>query len=91
MAIMQGDGNWVWTLAESALAVLSIVFVWYLTTIGRDRDPAKQKRGRQELDEYAEGIQGDHSPLPKFLIWTYVFVGVWTVAYVIWTGTHGFF
>ncbi|BDI34075.1 hypothetical protein CCAX7_61260 [Capsulimonas corticalis] len=88
MNIMQGQDNWIWLLAEVATTIFSVIAVWYVTIIGRDRDPAKQKRGEEAIVSYGD-IEEDHAPLPKFLIWTYVLFGGWTAAYLVWTGFHG--
>ena len=90
MDLMQGQNNWLWFLVEAALCVLSIAFIWYLTMIGRDRKPNVQRRGEERITSYGE-VEEEHSPLPKFLIITYVLFGIWAVIYLISTGMYGLY
>ena len=88
MAIMQGADAWFWFWLAQLLVVALSLATWYYTIIGRDRAPRKQRRGEETVERYGT-IEEDRAPLPKFLIWTYVGVGIWAVAYAVWTGIEG--
>ena len=59
-----------------------------LHDVGRDRSPRKQRRGEETIERYGS-IEEDRAPLPRFLLWTYIGVAVWVVAYAVWTGIEG--
>lgn len=88
MAIMQGNDTWFWFWLTLLLTVGGATAVWYFTIVGRDRTPRKQRRGEETIERYGT-IEEDRAPMPRFLLWTYIGVGVWGVAYAIWTGIEG--
>ena len=88
MAMMQGADTWFWLWMAATWTVLGSLATWYFTIVGRDRPPRKQRRGEETVERYGT-IEEDRAPLPKFLIWTFVGVGVWAVAYAVWTGIEG--
>jgi hypothetical protein len=88
MFIMQGDDSGYWAIWAVVLSVLSVLFVWYMVITGRDHKPKTQARGEHEIERFGE-LEQDHAPLSKFLILTYVGIGVWVVIYVVWTGIEG--
>ena len=88
MNLMQASDNWIWFAAETALTLLSIIAVWFVTLVGRDRNPTRQKRGEEGTTKYAD-VEEDHSPLPKFLILTYIVFGAWMLGYLFSTGIFG--
>jgi hypothetical protein len=90
MQIMQGDNNWIWFASQALISILLVVAVWYVTIVGRDRNPNKQKRGEQNITRYAD-VEEDHSPVPKFLVWTYIGFGIWTAIYLACTGFYGLY
>lgn len=88
MAIMQGADAWFWFWVAQILLVGLSLATWYFTIIGRDRPPHKQRRGEETIERYGS-IEEDRAPLPKFIIWTMVGVGIWVVVYALWTGIEG--
>ena len=88
MAIMQGADTWFWLWLSVLLTAALSLATWYYTIVGRDRPPRKQRRGEETIERYGS-IEEDRAPLPKFLIWTYIGVAVWAVAYAVWTGVEG--
>ncbi len=88
MAIMQGADSWFWMWTALILVVAISLATWYFTVIGRDRPNRKQRRGEETIERYGT-IEEDRAPLPKFLVWTYIGIGVWVLVYVIWTGIEG--
>lgn len=88
MAIMQGADSWFWLWVAFFLTIASCLATWFFTIVGRDRPPRKQRRGEETIVRYGS-IEEDRAPLPKFLIWTYVGLAIWVVAYVLWTGLEG--
>jgi hypothetical protein len=88
MAIMQGADTWFWFWLAQLLIVTLSLATWYYTTVGRDHPPRKQRRGEENIERYGT-IEEDRAPPPKFLIWTYVGVGIWAIAYAVWTGIEG--
>lgn len=86
---MQGQDNLTWFLAEMALTVMSVVFIWYLTIIGREHKSPPRKH-EQKITSYGE-VEEAHAPLPKFLIITYVLFGIWALTYLISTGINGLY
>jgi hypothetical protein len=88
MAIMQGADTWFWFWLAQLLIVALSLATWYYTIIGRDRTPRKQRRGEETIERYGS-IEEDRAPLPKFLIWSYIGLGIWVIAYAVWTGIEG--
>jgi membrane protein DedA with SNARE-associated domain len=88
MALFQGADDVFWFWIVVIFTILTALITWYWTIVGRDRKPRKQRRGEETIEHYGT-IQEDRAPLPKFLIWTYIGVAIWAVAYVIWTGFEG--
>ena len=88
MVIMQGADTWFWLGISGLLTLGSSLAVWYFVVVGRDRKPTRQRRGEETLERYGT-IEEDRAPLPKFLIWTFVGVGIWAVGYAVWTGVEG--
>ena len=88
MAVMQGPESVMWFFVTVIFSVLACVFTWYLVITGRDRAPRRRRQGESTVVKYGD-LEEDRSPVSKFLIWTYVGVGIWSVAYLIWTGIHG--
>ena len=85
---MQGADSWFWMWTALILVVAISLATWYFTVIGRDRPNRKQRRGEETIERYGT-IEEDRAPLPKFLVWTYIGIGVWVLVYVIWTGIEG--
>ena len=85
---MQGADSWFWMWTALILVVAISLATWYFTVIGRDRPNRKQRRGEETVERYGT-IEEDRAPLPKFLVWTYIGIGVWVLVYVIWTGIEG--
>lgn len=85
---MQGADSWFWLWAALILTIGLSLATWYFTVIGRDRPNRKQRRGEETIERYGT-IEEDRAPLPKFLVWTYIGIGVWVLVYVIWTGIEG--
>lgn len=88
MVIMQGADTWYWLWMAMLFLIAGTVATWYYVIIGRDRPIRKQRRGAETVERYGT-IEEDRSPTPKFLYWTYIGVGVWAVAYIVWTGISG--
>ncbi len=88
MALFQGADNTFWFWVSTALIVLTAAAAWYWTVVGRDRSPRRQRRGEETIERYGT-IEEDRAPLPKFLIYTYIGVALWIVAYALWTGIEG--
>ncbi len=88
MAIMQGADSWFWMWTALILVVATSLATWYFTVIGRDRTTLKNRRGEETIERYGT-IEEDRAPLPKFLVWTYIGIGVWVIVYVVWTGIEG--
>lgn len=88
MVIMQGADTWFWFWMAILLTGAFSLATWYYVIIGRDRPVRKQRRGEETVERYGT-IEEDRSPTPKFLMWTYIGVGIWALAYVIWTGING--
>jgi hypothetical protein len=88
MAIMQGADTWFWFWMAMILMVAFTLATWYYVIIGRDRPVRKQRRGEETVEHYGS-LQEDRAPTPRFLMWTYIGIGVWAVVYVIWTGING--
>lgn len=88
MALFQGGDNAYWFWIGVALTAAFSLAVWYFVIVGRDRPPVKQRRGEQTVEHYGT-IEEDRAPMPRFLFWTFVGVGVWALVYAIWTGVNG--
>ena len=88
MALMQGPESLMWFLLTVLFTVLACAFTWYLVVTGRDRAPRRQRKGQSTIVKYGD-IEEDRAPVSKFLMWTYVGVGVWSIGYLIWTGFRG--
>ncbi len=88
MIVMQGSDAVLWFWCESAIAVLSIVAIWYMVIVGRDR-PADELKPKEDQIEQFGDVAESHAPVPKFLLWTYVLTAFWAVCYLCWTGTNG--
>ena len=88
MDLFQGSDATFWLCMTIVLTVLAAVATWYYTIIGADRKTRHQQRGEHTIERYGD-IEEDRAPVPKFLVWTYVGVAVWAVAYAIWTGVLG--
>ncbi len=88
MVIMQGADTWFWFWMAMLMIVAFSVATWYYIIIGRDRPIRHQRRGAETIERYGT-LEEDRSPTPKFLMWTYIGVTIWAVAYVIWTGVSG--
>lgn len=88
MVIMQGADTWFWLWIAMLMMVAGTLATWYYVIIGRDRPVRRQRRGAETVERYGT-IEEDRSPTPKFLMITYVGVGVWAVAYIVWTGISG--
>ncbi|MBV9848676.1 MAG: hypothetical protein JO250_03205 [Armatimonadetes bacterium] len=88
MVLFQGaDANfWLWVSVLLTVAVA--VGTWYYTIVGVDRRPRLQRRGEETIERYGDIVE-DRAPVPKFLIWTYIGVVIWAVAYALWTGLEG--
>lgn len=45
----------------------------------------------EDLDRYAEGITSAHAPVPKWLIWNYIFWPIFGLfwLYFFWNGSYG--
>ncbi len=85
---MQGADTWFWLWTAMILTGAAGLATWYFTVIGRDRPNRKQRRGEETIERYGT-IEEDRAPLPKFLVWTYLGIGVWVLVYVVWTGIEG--
>ncbi len=88
MVIFQGQDATFWVWVSIAFTVTTAAAVWYFTIVGVDRKPQKQRRGEETVEHFGS-LQEDRAPVPKFLIWTYIGVVIWGIAYVLWVGTHG--
>jgi hypothetical protein len=89
MAIMrEGYDSTLWLAVTLILSALAILMTWYVVIVGRDRKPARQRRGEETVERYGD-IGEDRAPVPRFLYWTYIGTAVWSVAYLLWTGVHG--
>lgn len=90
MTIMQGHSAVIWEWITIGMLVLSSLAIWFVTIIGRDEKPSKQKRGGSTIEYYGD-IGEDRSPVGKFLKITYIGLAVWAVVYALIVGIHGFF
>ena len=88
MALFQGGDVWFWFWITVVLTIGTGFIIWYWVMVGRDRSPRAQRRGEETIERYGT-IEEDRAPLPKFLVLTYWGVGIWAVAYAIWTGVQG--
>ena len=90
MTAMQGAGAVFWDIVTMILTGMTGLCIWYFVVTGRDRTPTLQRRGEETIERYGD-IEEDRAPVSKFLWWTMIGVGVWSVAYVLWTGVNGLF
>ena len=88
MAIMQGADSWFWFWITILLTVAASLATWFYTIVGRDRPPRKQRRGEETVERYGS-IEEDRAPMPRFIFWTFVGVGIWIIVYAVWTGIEG--
>ncbi len=88
MAIMQGGDTFFWFWITALATVGAILAVWYYVIVGRDGTPHKQRRGEETVERFGR-IEEDRAPVPKFLFWTYLGVGLWALGYILWTGIEG--
>ncbi len=88
MDLFQGSDATFWLVMSIILTVMVSVASWYFTIVGADRKPRPQQRGEDTIERYGD-IEEDRAPIPPFLIWTYVGIAVWAVAYAVWTGVYG--
>ena len=88
MVIFQGADAWFWLWLSLLLTVAVAVGTWFYTIVGADRKPRQQRRGEETLEHFGDLVE-DRAPVPRFLVWTYIGVAVWAVAYVLWVGING--
>ena len=88
MVIFQGADAWFWLWLSVLLTVAVAAATWLYTIVGADRKPRQQRRGEETLERFGDIVE-DRAPVPKFLVWTYIGVAIWAVAYIIWTGING--
>ena len=88
MTLFQGADVFFWFWVSIGLTALTGAIIWYWVITGRDRKPRRQRRGEETIERYGT-IEEDRAPLPKFLVWTYVGIAVWALAYALWTGIEG--
>ncbi len=88
MDLFQGADATFWLWMSVLLTVMIAVGTWYFTIVGVDRKQRYQERGEHTIERYGD-IEEDRAPVPTFLVWTYIGVAVWAVAYAVWTGVYG--
>ncbi len=88
MDLFQGADAWYWLSVSVVLTVAVAVAAWYFTIVGVDRKPGRQQRGEETIERYGS-IEEDRAPVPAFLKWTYIGVGITAIAYALLTGING--
>lgn len=88
MVLFQGADNFFWFWIGLGLTIGTSLAIWYWTIVGRDVSRSRQRRGEETIERYGT-IEEDRAPTPKFLIFTYWGVGLWAIAYAVWTGING--
>jgi hypothetical protein len=66
---------------------VTVLLLLYIAFSGRPLFPARGNKERKE--EYPEGIQADHRPVPLILIFIYGAYFCWAVGYVVSVGIRG--